>query len=73
MSDDSGGRWSRFFNPANWFAGTAKREIDRLREALERCDRVFHFDLRRMVEFGPDYNQAVKDAAGTVREALRGR
>lgn len=46
-------------------------EVIRLRGALERCHRVLHFDLRRMIEFGPDYNQAVKDVADVVRHSLK--
>ncbi len=42
-------------------------------KVLERCDRVFQFDLIRMIEFGPEYNQAVKDVADAVREILRER
>lgn len=48
-------------------------EIERLRAALEVCDRVLHFDLRRMITWGADYNQAVKDAADAVRAALEGK
>jgi hypothetical protein len=45
-------------------------EVERLREALEVCDRVLHFDLRKMITWGNDYNQAVKDAADITRAAL---
>jgi hypothetical protein len=45
-------------------------ERDRLRELLQRCDCVFRFDLARMIVFGPDYNQAVKDASDALREAI---
>lgn len=41
-----------------------------LRKALEGAERVFFFDLSRMREIGPDYNQAVVDAGNRVREAL---
>ncbi len=42
-----------------------------IREALECINRVLHFDLRRMIEFGDDYNQAVKDAADAATAALQ--
>jgi hypothetical protein len=55
----------------------AADEITRLRalnaelvEALQVCDRVLHFDLRSMITWGKDYNQAVKDAADTARAAI---
>ena len=48
-------------------------EIERLRAALEVCDRVLHFDLRGMITWGKDYNQAVKDAADAARAALEER
>lgn len=63
-------------NSAEWidFASLylveAADEIERLRAALEVCDRVLHFDLRRMITWGADYNQAVKDAADAARAAL---
>ena len=41
-----------------------------MEKALKICDRVLHFDLRHMIEFGPHYNQAVKDAADAARAAL---
>ena len=46
-------------------------EIERLREALTICDRVLHFNLRKMIIFGDDYNQAVKDAADAASSALQ--
>ena len=46
--------------------------IAQLEAALEVCDRVLHFDLRKMITWGPDYNQAVKDAANVTRAALGG-
>ena len=49
-----------------------RAEIERLRAVLEICDRVLHFDLRKMITWGDDYNQAVKDAADAVRAALGG-
>jgi len=50
----------------------AAAEIAKLEAALEVCDRVLHFDLRKMITWGPDYNQAVKDAANVTRAALGG-
>jgi hypothetical protein len=44
--------------------------VAELEGALAVCDRVLHFDLRRMIEWGDDYNQAVKDAADKARAAL---
>jgi hypothetical protein len=44
--------------------------VEELEKALVVCDRVLHFDLRRMIEWGDDYNQAVKDAADAARAAL---
>jgi hypothetical protein len=38
--------------------------------ALCVCQRVIGFDLRRMVEWGPEYNQAVKDAYDVVCGAI---
>lgn len=35
-------------------------------DALERVERVLAFDLRRMVTYGPDYNQAVREALDIV-------
>ena len=46
-------------------------EITRLRAALEVCFRVLHFDLRKMITWGPDYNQAVRDAADATIAALK--
>lgn len=46
-------------------------KIAALVEALECINRVLHFDLRRMIEFGDDYNQAVKDAADAATAALQ--
>lgn len=51
----------------------AADEIERLRAALQVCDRVLHFDLRKMITWGNDYNQAVKDAADAARAALETR
>lgn len=45
-------------------------QVARLVGAGEACDRVLHFDLRKMIVFGDDYNQAVKDAADEIRAAL---
>lgn len=45
-------------------------ERDELYAALEAAVTVFGFDLKRMVEFGPDYNQAVKDAFDLCVAAL---
>jgi hypothetical protein len=67
-----------------WVSGEAvmklhspEKENDTLRalnaelvEALQVCDRVLHFDLRSMITWGKDYNQAVKDAADTARAAI---
>ncbi len=50
----------------------AADRIAKLEAALEVCDRVLHFDLRKMITWGPDYNQAVKDAANVTRAALGG-
>ncbi len=47
-----------------------ENERDVVREALETCNRVLRFDLRKMLVFGPDFNQAVKDAADRVSTAL---
>jgi len=47
-----------------------RAELERKDAALEVCDRVLHFDLRKMITWGPDYNQAVKDAADAARAAL---
>lgn len=48
-------------------------ENETLRAALDVCDRVLHFDLRKMITWGDDYNQAVKDAADAARAALEGK
>lgn len=45
-------------------------ERDELYAALERAMRVVAFDLKAMVEFGPDYNQAVKDILVAGTDAL---
>ena len=45
-------------------------QVSTAREALMVCDRVMHFDLRRMITWGDDYNQAVTDAANAARAAL---
>ena len=37
---------------------------------LVLANQVLHFDLKRMIEDGPDYNQAVKDAAEATFTAL---
>jgi len=47
-----------------------RAELERKDAALRICDRVLRFDLRRMIEWGTDYNQAVKDAADATRAAL---
>jgi hypothetical protein len=51
-------------------AGECETRADRFEEALRVCDRVLHFDLRRMIEWGDDFNQAVKDAADAARSVL---
>lgn len=45
-------------------------QVEALTGALSVCDRVLHFDLKKMIVFGDDYNQAVKDAADATRAAL---
>lgn len=45
-------------------------QVEALTRALSVCDRVLHFDLQKMIVFGDDYNQAVKDAADATRAAL---
>lgn len=62
---------ARLFALARRGADAADR-IAKLEAALEVCDRVLHFDLRKMITWGPDYNQAVKDAANVTRAALGG-
>ncbi len=56
---------------------TVDAERNRLRDinaellaALEVCDRVLHFDLHKMITWGPDCNQAVKDAADQARATI---
>ena len=44
----------------------AREEIDAMRDALVVADRVMRFDLRRMIVMGPDFNQAVTDAANAI-------
>jgi hypothetical protein len=44
----------------------------KLMDALEVCHRVIGFNLERMITFGPDYNQAVKDAFDISGAALNG-
>ena len=44
---------------------------EEMTSALESAYRVFHFDLRKMLVWGDDYNQAVKDAADKVARSLR--
>ena len=68
MSDETHER-----TPADMAATIARltAEVERLRAALEVCDRVLHFDLRKMITWGNDYNQAVKDAADIARAALK--
>jgi hypothetical protein len=39
-------------------------------EALETCERVLRFDLRRLTTFGPDFNQAAKDALVKAQAVL---
>lgn len=58
------GTWKYYLDAAD--------RIAKLEAALEVCDRVLHFDLRKMITWGPDYNQAVKDAANVTRAALGG-
>ena len=48
----------------------AEAKVEQMKMVLEMSNRVLHFDLRRMIEWGPDYNQAVKDAADEVRKIL---
>ena len=48
----------------------APAPVDPLREALERAHTLLYFDLRNMIEWGPDYNQAVKDVADRISIAL---
>jgi len=45
-------------------------ERDELYAALTIAVAVIGFDLKRMIEFGPDYNQAVQDAFQAGRAAL---
>ena len=44
--------------------------VDAVWKALDTANHVFHFDLRHMIEWGDDYNQAVKDASDRVAAAL---
>jgi hypothetical protein len=45
-------------------------ERDELYAALTIAVTVIGFDLKRMIEFGPDYNQAVQDAFDAGKAAL---
>ena len=45
-------------------------ERDELYAALTIAVTVIGFDLKRMVVFGPDYNQAVRDAFEAGKAAL---
>ena len=66
--------------PCGWNMSLLKTRFDTLlaenaklravAEAAKRADVVIHFDLQRMVTFGPDYNQAVKDVGDALHEAL---
>lgn len=53
---------------------TRRDEYEKMMSALlksaEISNRVLHFDLRHMVEWGDDYNQAVKDAADAAAHAV---
>jgi hypothetical protein len=53
---------------------TRRDDLVRLTDALIKSadisNRVLHLDLRHMIEFGDDYNQAVKDAADAAATAI---
>lgn len=54
-------------------ADTIKRQADTIRDltaALRRAETFLAFDLRKIVEEGPDFNQAAKDTLDRIRSAL---
>jgi hypothetical protein len=53
---------------ADYDAEKARAEV--VEKALQSAHRVFQFDLRKMITWGDDYNQAVKDAADKVAASL---
>lgn len=45
-------------------------KLEVAKEALLTCDRLFLSELSKMIEWGPDFNRAVKDVAVNVRLAF---
>lgn len=62
--------WSFIFALDAQAKAEADARVEAMRDALKVANRIFQFDLWPMIEFGPHFNQAVKDAADATQAAL---